>query len=370
MIGKTISHYKIVEKLGEGGMASVYRAFDLKLKREVALKFLSKKLAADPKLKQRFMHEAQAASAINHPNIATVYEIDETDDECFICQEYVEGKSLNKLIQEKPLYWSEFLDISIQIAEGLNAAHQKGIIHRDMKSENVMVTSQGVAKITDFGLAKLKDVSTLTESGTVLGTLEYMSPEQVQGLKVDHRSDIFSFGVVLYEMVTGRMPFKGDYQAVLVYSIINETPEPLARYKSDVPDELQRIVSKALEKNVEARYQHLDELAADLKRLRQDQALLRKQKTEIPVGEGVPYRPSLAVMYLDNMSGKKEDEYFVAGMTEDIITDLCSIEGIKVLSRSDVQPFRGKEIDVKEVGKKLCVDYVLEGSVRRANHEL
>jgi serine/threonine protein kinase/Tfp pilus assembly protein PilF len=370
MIGKTISHYKILEKLGEGGMASVYKAMDLKLKREVAIKFLSKRLTSDQKAKDRFMHEAQAASAVNHLNIATVYEIDEVENECYICQEYVEGKSLKRLIQEKPLSWKDFLDISIQIAEGLNAAHEKGIVHRDIKSDNVMVTPEGVVKITDFGLAKLKDFTTLTDNGTVLGTLEYMSPEQVQGLKIDYRSDIFSLGVVMYEMVTGRMPFKGDYQAVLVYSIINETPEPLARYKSDVPDELQRIVTKALEKNVEARYQHLDELAADLKRLKQDQTHLFKQRTDVRVGEEGPYRPSLAVMYLDNMSGKKEDDYFVAGMTEDIITDLCSIEGIKVLSRSDVLPFRGKEINIKEIGKKLSVDYVLEGSVRKADHEL
>jgi len=370
MIGKTISHYKILEKLGEGGMAEVYRAEDLKLKRNVALKFLDKKLTSDPMAKRRFFHEARAASAVNHVNIATIYEIGEFQDGFFICMEYVEGKSLKQIIQQGTISLGEFFKVTFQIAEGLDAAHKKGIVHRDIKSDNIIITADGVVKITDFGLAKQKDATPITKTGTVLGTLQYMSPEQAQGKLSDHRSDIFSFGVVMYEMITGTLPFRGDYEQALFYSILNETPEPLARYKADVPDELQRIVSKALEKKVETRYQHMDDLLADLRRLKESQVIFPKPLIKSTIEGKGSQPPTLAVLYLDNMSGRKEDDYFVDGMTEDIITDLCSIEGIRVLSRSDVFPFRGKPINIKEIGKKLSVDYVLEGSVRKANNKL
>jgi non-specific serine/threonine protein kinase len=366
MMGETISHYKILEKLGEGGMAVVYKALDVRLKRTIALKFLAKHLTADAEAKERFIQEAQAASAMNHINIATIYEIDEIQGECFICMEYIEGKSLKQIIQEKPLSLKEFFKFAIQITEGLNAAHKKGIIHRDIKSENIMITKDRIAKITDFGLAKLRDAVTLSENGTILGTLEYMSPEQVQGLSLDFRSDIFSLGVVMYEMITGQMPFKGDHQAALIYSILLETPEPLARYIPKISDELQKIIDKALQKEIQTRYQKTDELLADLKRLQKDEDLWYKDKIKkIP-----EQKPSVAVLYLENLSGRREEDYFVAGMTEDIITDLCSIQGIKVLSRSDVLPFRGKRVNIKEIGKKLSVDYVLEGSVRKADDKL
>jgi serine/threonine protein kinase/predicted Zn-dependent protease len=267
MIGKTISHYKILDKLGEGGMGVVYKAQDTKLDRIVALKFLPKHLLCDEEAKTRFAHEAKAASALNHTNITTIYEIDEVEGECFICMEYIEGKSIKELIKQKMLSIEEILNISIQIAEGLNAAHKKGIVHRDIKSDNIMLTDEGLVKIMDFGLAKLRGVSKLTKTGTTLGTMQYMSPEQVQGIEVDQRSDIFSFGVVLYEMITGQLPFKDEHEAAIIYSILNETPEPLARYKSGVSAELQSIISKALAKDKGLRYQHADELAADLKRL-------------------------------------------------------------------------------------------------------
>jgi serine/threonine protein kinase len=267
MIGQKISHYKILEKLGEGGMGVVYKAQDTKLDRIVALKFLPKHLLCDEEAKTRFEHEAKAASALNHTNITTIHEIDEVEGECFICMEYVEGKSIKELIKEKTLSIEEILNIAIQIAEGLNAAHKKGIVHRDIKSDNIMVTDEGLVKVMDFGLAKLKGLSKLTKTGTTLGTMQYMSPEQVQGIEVDQRSDIFSFGVVLYEMITGQLPFKDEHEAAIIYSILNETPEPLARYKSGVSAELQSIISKALAKDKGLRYQHADELAADLKRL-------------------------------------------------------------------------------------------------------
>jgi serine/threonine protein kinase len=267
MIGKTISHYKILEKLGEGGMGVVYKAQDTKLDRTVALKFLPKHLLCDDEAKKRFELEAKAASALNHTNITTIYEIDEVESECFIAMEYIEGKSIKKLIEEKTLSLKEVIDIAIQVCEGLVVAHEKGIVHRDIKSDNIMVTSRRQVKIMDFGLAKLKGASKVTKTGSTLGTLPYMSPEQVQGIEVDRRSDIFSLGVVLYEMITGQLPFKDEHEAAIIYSILNETPEPLARYKSNVPGELQRVVEKALAKDKGLRYQHADELAADLRRL-------------------------------------------------------------------------------------------------------
>ena len=366
MIGKTISHYKILEKLGEGGMGVVYKAQDTKLDRVVALKFLPHDLTADAAEKERFVHEARAASALDHPNIATIYEIDEKEGECFISMAFIEGKSIKAMIREKMLSLEEILNFSIQIAEGLNAAHLKNIIHRDIKSENIMVTPGGIAKITDFGIAKLKDADPLAGDGVVLGTLEYMSPEQVQGLPVDARSDIFSLGVVMYEMMTGELPSKGEHTTALIYSIMMETPSYLDTFREDISEEFQQIMDKALHKEVTERYQNAGELMADLKKLQKDPDLWYKGTAK----KEAESRPSVAVMYLENLGGGKEDDYFVAGMTEDIITDLCNIEGLRVLSRSDVLPFRGQPVNVKEIGKKLSVDYMLEGSVRKVQNQL
>jgi serine/threonine protein kinase/Tfp pilus assembly protein PilF len=366
MIGKKISHYKILEKLGEGGMGVVYKAQDTKLDRVVALKFLPHDLTADTAEKERFVHEARAASALDHPNIATIYEIDEKEGECFISMAFIEGKSIKAMIQEKIISLEEILNFSIQIAEGLNAAHLKNIIHRDIKSENIMVTPGGIAKITDFGIAKLKDADPLAGDGVVLGTLEYMSPEQVQGLSVDARSDIFSLGVVMYEMMTGELPFKGEHQTALIYSIMMETPSSLDTFKEDISEEFQQIMDKALHKEVTERYQNASEFLVDLKKLQKDPDLWYKGTAK----KEAESRPSVAVMYLENLGGGKEDDYFVAGMTEDIITDLCHIEGLRVLSRSDVLPFRGQPVNVKEIGKKLSVDYMLEGSVRKVQNQL
>jgi serine/threonine protein kinase/Tfp pilus assembly protein PilF len=365
MIGKTISHYKILEKLGEGGMGVVYKARDTKLDRIVALKFLSKRLLFNEEAKTRFTLEAKAASALDHQNIATIYEIDEVEDQCFISMACVDGRSLKEIINERTLSIDEILNIATQIAEGLNAAHKKGIIHRDIKSDNIMITKDGVVKIMDFGLAKLKDAPGVTVDGTVLGTFQYMSPEQLQGEPPDSRSDIFSFGVVMYEMLTGQLPFKGEHYPALFYSILNETPEPLNQYRPEISEGLQSIIDKTLQKDAQNRYQETSELLADLIGGPKDQVLWHKKKIEEKLK--APKRPSVAVMYLENMSRKKEDEYFAAGMTEDIITDLCSIEGINVASRSDVLPFRDKRINVSEIGRKLSVNYVLEGSVRRVD---
>jgi len=282
MIGKTISHYKILEKLGEGGMGVVYKAHDTKLERTVAIKFLSSGHAVTEHDKTRFIHEARAASALEHSNICVIYEIDETPDgQMFLVMPCYEGIPLNKTIEEKPLAVNEAIDIAIQIADGLQAAHEKGIVHRDVKSSNIFISSKGQVKVMDFGLARSAGMTQVTKTGTTVGTVPYMSPEQAQGEKVDHRTDIWSLGVILYEMIAGRLPFKSEYSEAVVYSILNEEPEPLTSLRSNVPMELEHIVNKALAKDRDERYRHTDELATDLLRVKK---LLESGATkQIPV---------------------------------------------------------------------------------------
>ena len=399
MIGKTISHYKILKKLGEGGMGVVFKAQDTKLDRIVALKFLPKHLLCDEEAKTRFAHEAKATSALNHTNITTIHEIDEVEGECFICMEYVEGKSIKELIKEKALSIQEILDISIQVAEGLNAAHKKGIVHRDIKSDNIMLAREGLVKIMDFGLAKLKGVSKLTKTGTTLGTMQYMSPEQVQGIEVDQRSDIFSFGVVLYETITGQLPFKDEHEAAIIYSILNETPEPLARYKANVPEGLQRIVDKALAKEKEERYQHVDEMMTDLKYLKKrletttpiQERRKPKRLMKVPIyvyvsvtiliaililsklyffaSREVPIN-SIAVLPFQNLSADPEQEYFSDGITEALISELSKIKALRVISRTSVMRFKKTEKSLPELAHVLNVDAVVEGSVQRVQDDV
>ncbi|MCG3118069.1 MAG: Serine/threonine-protein kinase PknD [bacterium] len=267
MIGKSISHYKILEKLGEGGMGVVYKAEDTKLERRVALKFLPENLTRDAEAKARLVQEARAAAALNHPNICTIYEIDESAGRLFLALEFVEGETLrNKVITEQ-LSVNSVAEYALQIAAGLQAAHERGVIHRDIKSVNVMVTAKGQIKIMDFGLAKLAGSSFLTKEKSTMGTVAYMSPEQVRGKKVDQRTDLWSFGVVLYEMLTGQLPFQSDHEQVLIYTIINETPEPLSDLRPDAPPALEALVNKALTKNPDKRYQHINVMLADLQAL-------------------------------------------------------------------------------------------------------
>src|SRR3990172_11829452 len=400
MIGKTVAHYKIQEKLGEGGIGVVYKAQDTKLDRLVALKFLPQSLAADTVERERFIHEAKAASALNHPNITTIYEIGEHDSQLFIAMELVEGETLKQTAARNGLHLEKVIDIGVQICDALSSAHEKGIIHRDIKADKIALTPKGLVKIMDFGLAKLKGATKLTRTGSTVGTAAYMSPEQAQGEEVDQRSDIFSFGVVLYELLTGQLPFKGEHQASLIYSILNEEPQPVARFNNKVTPDLERIVFKALAKDKEERYQHITDLQADLRRERKSLEYLRsgtvtaevptaKRKTRVlPIalvaaialililgylflsGKREPQtvktaKPSIAVMYLENLSESEEDQYFAAGMTEDIITHLSKIGGLMVASRSDIDQFREKKITIKEVAEKLKVNYVMEGSVRK-----
>ena len=272
MIGETISHYRIIEKLGEGGMGVVYKAEDSKLKRVVALKFLTPNALGGEEEEKRFLHEAQIAAALDNPNICTVYEIDEADGRTFIAMPFIEGKSLDDVIEKGPLRLDEVIDVATQMCRGLQEAHKRAIIHRDIKPANVMITNSGQVKIMDFGLARQTGMTRLTQEGTTLGTIYYMSPEQAGGAELDRRTDIWSVGVVVYEMMTGKLPFQSDFEQATIYSIMNEHPEPLTAVRTGVPMELERIVDKAMEKKCEDRYQHIDEMLVDLQRLKRDAA--------------------------------------------------------------------------------------------------
>ena len=288
MTGQTVAHYKILEKLGEGGMGVVYKAEDLKLTRTVALKFLPRGLAAHEPERERFLQEARAAAILNHPNICTVYDILEHEGEQFIVMEYVEGKTLREIIPIQKM--QDAIGYAIQIAEALQEAHTHGIVHRDIKAENIMVNTKNQVKVMDFGLAKLKGSLKLTKTSSTVGTLAYMAPEQIQGGEVDARSDIFSFGVVLYEMLTGHLPFRGEHEAAMVYSIVNEEPEPLQHYVPDAPSELLHILDRTLEKDREERYQTVHDMLIDLRRLKKDSSRVSRQPhndTPMP-GAAVP----------------------------------------------------------------------------------
>jgi serine/threonine protein kinase/Tfp pilus assembly protein PilF len=277
MIGETVSHFKIIEKLGGGGMGVVYLAEDIKLQRTVALKFLPPEFTRDPSAKERFIHEARAASALDHPNICTIYETDETEDgQVFICMAYYKGEELKERIESGQIDLDEAVDITVQIAKGLDKAHKQDIVHRDIKPANILMTEDNQAKILDFGLAKLAGQTKLTMAGTTVGTAAYMSPEQARGEDVGPQTDIWSLGVVLYEMVTGEVPFKGDYEPAIVYSIMNETPKPLTELRPDLPVELEWVVKKAMNKDTAERYQNIDEFLQDLRRLRKEEAVTGK----------------------------------------------------------------------------------------------
>jgi len=349
--------YQILEELGRGGMGIVYKANDVKLDRTVALKFLPPGVSHDKEAKKRFIQEAKAASGLDHTNICTIYEIGETEDkQMFIAMPYYEGKSLKEKMGQKPLEIDEAVSISTQIAEGLSRAHKKEIVHRDIKPANIMITEEGVVKIVDFGIAKLGGEVRLTQTGSTVGTTAYMSPEQTKGEKIDLRSDIWSLGVVLYEMLTGELPFKGEQMQSMVYSILNKDPESLSSSRSDIPSHIEKVVLKALVKEPEKRFQTAEELKQELK---------ASPTLTFPDDE-----KSIVVLPFENLSPDKNQEYFCDGMTEEITSDLSKIHDLLVISRNSAMTFKGTKRKTKEIGKELNVQYVLEGSVRKASNNL
>ncbi len=364
MIGTIILHYKILEKLGEGGMGVVYKATDTKLDRTVALKFLPSHLSESEDNKSRFLQEAKATAALNHPNIMNVYEINEHDGSLFMVMEFIEGQTLssylNKVKTGESIPVDQALEWTIQIATGLKAAHEKNIIHRDIKPANLMVASGGQLKIMDFGLAKLKSSIGITRTGTSLGTLSYMSPEQAQGQSADHRSDLWSLGVVLYEMLTGEQPFKSEHEAGLAYLIINEDPPLPSEMDKKIPHQLDSVVMKILAKDRNKRYRSMEELINTLTSVRVE---IQSKKSEAKT-------KAIAVLPFGNISPDKESDYFSDGLTEELIANLSRLKDIRLIPRTTSMQYKATKKDAQTIGRELGTRYILAGTVRKFQDNL
>lgn len=359
MIGKKLSHYEILEKLGQGGMGVVYKAHDHRLDRPVAVKFISGAIAEDETQMQRFRTEARSAARLSHPGIATVHSLEEIDGHTFIVMEFVEGSDLARLVKDGPLAVDQVESLGVQIADGLAAAHAGGLVHRDIKSANILVDPDGRAKITDFGLARTTGATRLTRDGGTVGTVAYMSPEQIQGVEADERSDLWALGVVLYEMLTGRLPFRSGRDAALIYEILNENPQAVRAVRPEAPAAVADLVGELLHKQAAQRPASARDVAERLRR-----------GTAAVTSTASPGKHSIAVLYFENMSSDEENEYFCAGITEDLIIDLSRLKDLKVIPRQDVLSFRHKEINRQAIGRQLGVTHVLEGSVRRAGDKI
>jgi len=401
MIGKTILHYKIVEKLGEGGMGVVYKAEDTRLKREVAIKLLPHYISSNNEERKRFEIEAQAAASLNHPNIATIHAIEESGEQQFIVMEYVDGKELKSIVEthsRASLQNDDTINYAIQIAEGLNAAHKKGIVHRDIKSSNIMVTEDGKIKIMDFGLAKIGKGTQVTKFGSTVGTIAYMSPEQTRGDEIDHRTDIWSFGVVLYEMLTGKLPFKGEYDAAIIYSILNEEVQSPSKVNPNVPAALDKITEKCLKRDKEERYKNVDELINDLKKFKKDLHVkpantsawensgskkirlysiygisvillflaaffvFKDFKSSSDANANVNAPKRLAVLPFTNIKNDKENDYLSFALADQVIGSLSYIKNILVRPSSAIRKYVDSNINPSDAGKELKVEFILTGN--------
>jgi serine/threonine protein kinase/tetratricopeptide (TPR) repeat protein len=383
MIGRTLAHYTILEKIGEGGMGEVYRARDARLGRDVALKLLPQTLDATPDRLGRFEREARTVAGLNHPNIVTVFSFEEAEGRRFLTMELVEGRSLDRLLAPKGLPLARVLEVALPLADALVAAHEKGVVHRDLKPGNVMVTADGRVKVLDFGLAKLARPdgdpelsqaatmeSPISKAGQLLGTVPYMAPEQVRGEAVDARSDLFALGIILYELAAGSRPFTGHSNADISSAILRDAPLPLSRVRPDLSGDLGRVVGRCLEKDPDRRFQTAKDVRTEL------EILSRDSRSPVPASaasSAVPApaeAPSIAVLPFANRSRDEEDEYFSDGLADELLSVLAKVRGLRVAARTSSGTFKGKEVTIAEVGKALNVATVLEGSVRKAGNRV